>query len=168
MIHKTLHRNQRLSNTNPTKNRGLTHVLRKRHSCWSTSDTRRAIVKPREHYLIWKSSLKQVCVNNTNYIHKTWTSTNGNLIGGVMVSVLASSAIEHDVDPRSGQTVDCTIGKSCFSATHAAFRRKSKDWLARNKNNVSEWSDMSTRWLLFQWASTLKIQLRPHHHLIGN
>jgi hypothetical protein len=40
-----------------------------------------------------------------------------------------------------------------------ALRRKSKDWLARNQNNVSEWSDMSTRGLLFQWASTIKIQL---------
>jgi hypothetical protein len=32
----------------------------------------------------------------------------------------------------------------CFSAKHAALRSKSKDWLARNRNNVSEWSDMST------------------------
>jgi hypothetical protein len=32
----------------------------------------------------------------------------------------------------------------------AALRRKTKDWLARNQNNVSEWSDMSTRGLLFQ------------------
>jgi hypothetical protein len=32
----------------------------------------------------------------------------------------------------------------------AAIRRKSKDWLARNQNNVSEWSDMSTSGLLFQ------------------
>jgi hypothetical protein len=39
------------------------------------------------------------------------------------------------------------------------LRRKSKDWSARNHNNVSEWSDMSTRGLLFQWASTIKIQL---------
>jgi len=31
--------------------------------------------------------------------------------------------------------------------------------LARNQNNVSEWSDMSTHGLLFQWASTIKIQL---------
>jgi hypothetical protein len=28
--------------------------------------------------------------------------------------------------------------------------------LARNQYNVSEWSDMSTRGLLFQWASTIK------------
>jgi hypothetical protein len=31
-----------------------------------------------------------------------------------------------------------------------ALRRKSKDWLARNQYNVSEWGDMSTRSLLFQ------------------
>jgi hypothetical protein len=37
-----------------------------------------------------------------------------------------------------------------FSSKHAALRRKSKDWLARNQDNVSEWGDMSTRRLLFQ------------------
>jgi hypothetical protein len=66
---------------------------------------------------------------------------------------------------------DYKIGICCFSAKHAALRRKSKDWLARNQNNVSEWSDMSTRGLLFQWASTIKnptkhvglAQSRPHH-----
>jgi hypothetical protein len=30
------------------------------------------------------------------------------------------------------------------------FRKKSKDWLARNHDNVSEWGDMSIRGLLFQ------------------
>jgi hypothetical protein len=59
----------------------------------------------------------------------------------------------------SGQTKDYKIGICCFSAKHATLRRKSKDWLARNQNNVSEWSDMSTGGLLFQWASTMKIQL---------
>ena len=29
----------------------------------------------------------------------------------------------------------------------------------QNQNNVSEWSDMSIRGLLFQWARTIKIQL---------
>jgi len=37
----------------------------------------------------------------------------------------------------------------CFSTEHAAVRRKSRDWLTRNQNNVSEWSDMSTPGLLF-------------------
>jgi hypothetical protein len=49
-----------------------------------------------------------------------------------------------------GQTKDYEIGICCFSAKHAALRRKSKDWLPRNQNNVSERSDMSTRRLLFQ------------------
>ena len=67
-----------------------------------------------------------------------------------MVSVLASSAVGHGFEPRLGKTKDYKIGICCFSSKHAPFRRKSEDWLARNQNNVSEWSDMSTRGLLFQ------------------
>jgi hypothetical protein len=76
-----------------------------------------------------------------------------------MVSVLVSSVIDRGFESRSGQTKDYNIGICCFSAKHAALRRKSKDWLARNQNNVSEWDDMSIRGLLFQWASTIQIQL---------
>ena len=71
-------------------------------------------------------------------------------IGGVMVSVLASSAVDRGFDPRYGQTKDYKIGICCFSAKHSALRSKTKDWLARNQNNVFEGSDMSTRGLLFQ------------------
>ena len=67
-----------------------------------------------------------------------------------MISVLASSAVDRGFEPRSGQTKDYKIGIGCFSAKHAALRRKSKDWLAWNRNNVSEWSHMFTRGLLFQ------------------
>ena len=67
-----------------------------------------------------------------------------------MVSVLGSSVVDRGFEPRSGQTKDDKIGICCFSAKHAALRRKSKDFLARNQNNISEWSDMSTRGLLFQ------------------
>ena len=56
----------------------------------------------------------------------------GNRIGGVMVSVLASSAVE----PRSCQTKDYKIGVYSFSAKHAALRRKSKDRLVRNQDSV--------------------------------
>jgi hypothetical protein len=80
-------------------------------------------------------------------------------IGGVMVSMLASSVVDRGFEPWSAQTKDYKIGICCFSAKHAAYGRKSKDWLARNQNNVSEWSDMSTSRLLFQLASTIKIQL---------
>ena len=47
----------------------------------------------------------------------------------------------------------------CFSAKHASLSSNNKDWLARNQNNVSVWSDMPTRGLLFQWGNTIKIQL---------
>ena len=73
-----------------------------------------------------------------------------NRIDGAMVSVLASSAVYRGFEPRSGQTKDYEIGICCFSAKHSALRRKSKDWLARNHDNVSEWGDMSIRGLLFQ------------------
>ena len=77
------------------------------------------------------------------------TSNLMNRIGSVMVGVLASSVVGRGFEPRSGQAKVYKIGICCFSAKHATLRRKSKDWLARNQNNVSEWSDMSTGRLLF-------------------
>jgi hypothetical protein len=79
-----------------------------------------------------------------------------NRISGVMVSVLVSSAVDRGFEPRSGQTKDYQFGISCFSAKHASLRRKYKDGLAGNQDNVSEWGDTSIRWLLFQWTSTIK------------
>jgi hypothetical protein len=49
-------------------------------------------------------------------------------------------AIDCGYEPRSCQTKEYKIGMCCFSAKNAALRRKSKDWLARNQNNVSEWN----------------------------
>ena len=51
---------------------------------------------------------------------------------------------------RSDQMKDYEIGICCFSAKYAALRKKSKDWLARNQDNVSEWGDMSINGQLFQ------------------
>ena len=62
-----------------------------------------------------------------------------------MVSVLTSSAVDRGFEPRSGQTKDYKIGICCFTSKHAALRRKIKDWLAGNQDNVSEWDNMSTR-----------------------
>jgi hypothetical protein len=87
----------------------------------------------------------------------------GNRIGSVMVSVLASSAIDCGYEPRSGQTKEYKFGICCFSAKKASLRRNSKDWLARNQNNVSEWSDISTRWLLL--AHLAKCNVSFCHHL---
>ena len=66
-----------------------------------------------------------------------------------MVSMLALSAVDRGFKPQLGQTKDYKIGICCFSTKHAALKRKSKDWLIQNQNNVYEWSDMSTRRLLF-------------------
>jgi hypothetical protein len=68
-------------------------------------------------------------------------------IGGVMVSVLTSSAVYRGFEPWLGETKDYKIVVCCISAKHAALR---------NKDNVSEWVYPG---LLFQWASTMKIQL---------
>ena len=79
----------------------------------------------------------------------------GNRIGDVMVIVLVSSAVDRGFEPRSGQTKDYKIGICCFSAKHAAVRRKNKDWLVQNQDNVSEWGNMSIRRLLFQLTSVV-------------
>jgi hypothetical protein len=71
-------------------------------------------------------------------------------IGGVMISVLALSVVDHAFEPWSDQTKDYKIGICCFSAKHTALRWKSKDWLARNQDNVSEWGDTFICGLLFR------------------
>jgi hypothetical protein len=76
-----------------------------------------------------------------------------------MVSVLSSSKTYRVFEPWSGQTKDYKIGICCFSDKHTALRRKNKDGLAQNQDNMSEWGDMSIRGLLFQWTSTIKNQL---------
>ena len=55
-----------------------------------------------------------------------------------MISVLASSAVDRGFEARSCQTKDYKIDICCFSAKHTALSKKSKDWLARNQNDVSE------------------------------
>jgi hypothetical protein len=44
-----------------------------------------------------------------------------NRIGGVMVSVLASSVVDQGFEPRAGQTKDYKISMCCFSAKHVAL-----------------------------------------------
>ena len=67
-----------------------------------------------------------------------------------MFSVLALGAVDRGFELRSGQSKDYAIGICCSSAKYAALRRKNKDLLAQNQNNVFVWSDMSTRGHLFQ------------------
>jgi hypothetical protein len=51
-----------------------------------------------------------------------------NRIDGVMVSMLASSAVDRGFQPRSGQTNGYEIDICYSSDKHAALCRKSKDW----------------------------------------
>ena len=60
-----------------------------------------------------------------------------------MVGVLVSSAVDRGFESQSGHTKDCKIGICCFSAKHASLRRKRKDWLARNRENVSRSGNMA-------------------------
>ena len=98
-------------------------------------------------------------------------------IGDIMVSMLSLSALVQGFELQSDPTEHYQFGIWCFYAKHAALRSKSKDLFAWNQDNVFELSDMSTRRLLFQWDSTIKIKLRmlvlykaefsrQHHHLI--
>ena len=55
-----------------------------------------------------------------------------------MASVLTSSVVDRGFKSWLGQTKDYKIGICWFSAKHAALRKKGKDWLAWNQDNVSE------------------------------
>ena len=70
------------------------------------------------------------------YVHVLFLQMNS--IGGIMVSMLPSSAVDRGFEPRSGQTKDNKIGICCFSGRLATLRRNSKDCLARKQNNMSE------------------------------
>ena len=58
----------------------------------------------------------------------------GNRIGSVMVSVLASSAIDCGYELRSCQTKEYTIGMCCFSAKNAAIRRTEEQRLVGSES----------------------------------
>ena len=107
--------------------------------------------------MIWLHIYNLICIIFP-IISQTWRRVQ-NRIGGVMVSVLASNVVDHGFKPRSGQTNHFKIGICCFSAKNTASKIKSNDLLARNQNNVPEWSEMFTHGLLFQWSSTIKFQL---------
>ena len=64
-----------------------------------------------------------------------------NRIGGVMVGMFTSSVVDREFESRSGKTKHYEITICCFSAEHATLRSKNQDWLARDQNNVSTWSE---------------------------
>ena len=65
--------------------------------------------------------------NRRGILNKCYTIVSINHVGGVMVSMLSSSAVYRGFEPQSGQTRDYKIGICCFFAKHAALRSKSKE-----------------------------------------
>ena len=58
-----------------------------------------------------------------------------------MVGMPALSVVELWFELLSGQTIDYKIDICCFSAKQTTLRKMSKDWLARNQDNVFERGD---------------------------
>ena len=85
--------------------------------------------------------------------------SNPSCIGAVMVIMVILSVVDGQFEPRSVQSKDYTIGIYCLSAKHTVLWSNSQDLLAWNQEDISQWSNMSTSGLLFQGASTIKIQL---------
>ena len=68
--------------------------------------------------------------NNIQYQVSSKVIFQTNLVGSVMVSVLASSVVDRGIEPGLDQTKDCQIGICYFSANHPALRTNSKDLLS--------------------------------------
>ena len=66
-----------------------------------------------------------------------------------MVSMQVLSVADRWFEPRSRKPKDYAIGMCWFSTKHAALKEKSKEWLARNQDNMSESGGMDIRGLLF-------------------
>ena len=101
-------------------------------------------------------------------------------INYVMVSVLASNAVDRGFEPWWGQTKDYKIRICCFSAKHAALRRKSKykDWWLGIRIMCQSgatclsadccFSELAL-WISNYICKLVGLVLRgPHHHLIEN
>ena len=76
------------------------------------------IVNVINRYVGWKTQLIKA---HTNTIV---LKVRNIYFGGVIVGVLASSAMDRGFEPRSGQTKDYKIGTCCFSAKHAPFNKE--------------------------------------------
>ena len=97
---------------------------------------------------------------------------NTNRIGGVMVSVLASSVVDRWFELRLGETKDYKIGMCFFSVKHTEeLRSKSKDWLFRNQDYQSRATCLHTVGCVSeQYKNPTKsvdlVQIGRYHHSI--
>ena len=65
-----------------------------------------------------------------------------------MVNVFASNVVVRGFEPQPDQSKDYEIGFAAINK-HAAWRSNSRDWLARNQDDVPQCTDMSTHGQLF-------------------
>ena len=77
-----------------------------------------------------------------------------------MVSMLASSAVDHELVPRSDHTKDYEIGICCFSTRPLSMRLTGVRVKTGSLGIRIMWSNMSARGLLCHFAGTINIQLR--------
>ena len=63
---------------------------------------------------------KEMMSQSWIYLRHNISPIQQNRIIGVMISVLASGAVDRGFDPWSGQTKDYKIGIGCLSAKYAA------------------------------------------------
>ena len=70
--------------------------------------------------------------------------------------MVALSAADRWVEFRLGQANDYKIGICFFFAKHAALRRKSKNWVARNHENVSRMEPFQSTDCSFNEIALLK------------
>ena len=65
--------------------------------------------------MVFNATFNNIQVISLKHIIYMLIWINSNSIGGVMVSMLASSAVYRGMEPRSSQTKDYKIGICCFS-----------------------------------------------------
>ena len=116
-------------------------------------------------YFVWKITIlrqkNHIFSNFRGGVHPPGSTPDEDHIGGVMlIGQLASlesggSWVQTPVMPNGKKN------KLIFAASPLSMQNysESKDWYVVLKS-VYGWSDMSTHTLLFQWAITMKIQLR--------
>ena len=96
------------------------------NTCWKDNKVKSMFdFKFRKLYIISLYGLGMTMNNlrlSYNVCNCNFKSYTFDHICGVMVSVLASSAVDRGFEPQSGQTKDYRIGICCFSSKHAAFR----------------------------------------------
>ena len=113
-------------------------------------------------------TLLAVCLNISTVINiKILTNSNQQIqsykltshIAAFLSVVLITEMLEICIQTSYDQNIQLIL-KSYLPVVYGTpLRCKSKDWLARNQDNVSKWNEISTSRLLFPWASSIKIQL---------